>query len=226
MADKTTLKTRGRTINFGAGIYDAVNSILSFGYESKMRAEAIACLNIQPDMRILDAGCGTGTMTLDIARLLREPGYIVGFDAAQKMIDVARRHLAGSGQEHTCRFQAALAETLPFENETFDLYFSSMFFHHLPMDLKVAAMKEAWRVLRPGGVLVTIVIDRPDNILAKTVVYVSYLLLIQKAIKENMDGVLPGIMADTGFTNITLVRKKLGIIAMYRAVKKFVVCSS
>ncbi|MEN6307636.1 MAG: class I SAM-dependent methyltransferase [Anaerohalosphaeraceae bacterium] len=220
VVDKTILKTRGRTINFAAGVYDTVNSILSFGYESKMRAEAIACLDIQPGYRILDAGCGTGRMTLEIAKLLKEPGYIVGIDAAEKMIQVAQSHLAGSGQKMTCRFQAAVAERLPFENESFHLYFSSMFFHHLPMDLKAEAMKEAWRVLRPGGVLVTIDIDRPDNFLAKTVVYAGYLLLIQKAIKENMDGVLPCIMSDAGFIDITQVRKKLGIIAMYRAVKR------
>ena len=213
------LQTAGRTLNYAAGIYDCVINIASLGRSRQIRAEAIDAMDFQPDDRILDLGCGTGAMTLQIADRLSQNGYIEGIDAAGKMIGVADKNLGKTNLSDRCHFRHALAEALPFDDESFDYCFSSMFYHHLPIDLKRRSMAEAWRVLRKGGVFLTIDIDRPGNLLAKLITTCGYRLLRQPAIKENADGILPELIHHTGFTQLELIRRKWNMISILRAVK-------
>jgi ubiquinone/menaquinone biosynthesis C-methylase UbiE len=52
-----------------------------------------------------------------------------------------------------CQFQLGTAEALSLPSEQFDVVVSSLFMHHLPADLRLTALGEMWRVLRPGGTL-------------------------------------------------------------------------
>jgi ubiquinone/menaquinone biosynthesis C-methylase UbiE len=216
---ENNFQTAGRTLDYAAGIYDTVTTIASLGRSTRLRAEAIESMDFHPDNRILDLGCGTGAMTLQIAARLNRSGHIQGIDAAGKMIAVARKNLARTPWADRCHFQQALAEQLPFENESFDYCFSSMFYHHLPMDLKRQSMAEAYRVLRRGGVFLTIDIDRPGNPLMKCIAMAGYLFLLQPAIKENIDGVLCRLIPEAGFDQMELIRRKWDMISMIRAVK-------
>ena len=217
--DTADLVTAGRTLNYAAGIYDVVMNVISFGRIKYMRSKAIDLLDFRPDDKILDLGCGTGAMTILIAQRLNGTGCIVGIDAAANMIRVANKNLKRVRLEGKCSFRAALAETLPFENETFDFCFSSMFYHHLPIELKIASIREAHRVLKPGGTFVSIDVDKPGNIFAKAVVAASYLLLVQPAIRENAEGVLPGLIMKAGFEGLELIQRKWNMISVFHAVK-------
>jgi ubiquinone/menaquinone biosynthesis C-methylase UbiE len=213
------LQTAGRTLDHAAGIYDLVNNIVSFGRCARMRAEAIGSMDFKPEDHILDLGCGTGTMTLQIAERLNDAGRIEGIDAAERMIAVAEKHLRKTDLAGRCHFSHALAEKLPFEDESFDYCFSSMFYHHLPFDLKRQSMSEAYRVLRKGGIFLTIDIDRPGNPLTRFMTTCGYLVLMQRAIKENADGVLPELINQTGFAQLELIKRKWNLISMLRAIK-------
>ena len=116
------------------------------GKQAAYDRQIIALLELEKSDQVLDLGCGTGVLTRRIADRLDAPsgGVSVGIDAAAKLIRVVRKKRASP----TCRFEVAAAKDLPFENASFDAVVSSLFFHHVPLDLKEKAFAEAWRVLR------------------------------------------------------------------------------
>ncbi len=101
--------------------------------------------------RVLDVACGTGALTVAVADRVLPDGAAYGLDANPEMLAVARRK---HGAIHWCEGRA---EYLPFDDATFDAVvsqFGLMFF-----DDRTAALREMWRVLRPGGRLAVAVCD-------------------------------------------------------------------
>jgi ubiquinone/menaquinone biosynthesis C-methylase UbiE len=109
----------------------------------------IAAAGVQPGQRVLDIGCGTGHFAQLLWRTVGPGGLVVGIDASREMVDYPNRTRATAN----CEFQVATAESLPYSAEQFDVVVSSLMLHHLPDDLRVAALEEARRVLRPRGTL-------------------------------------------------------------------------
>lgn len=100
--------------------------------------------------RLLDVGCGPGSITLGLARSVGPDGSVVGIDIQLSQVDMARRAAATSGITNAI-FQEADAKELPFDAASFDLVFSHALFEHLSAPCEVLA--EMARVLRPHGVL-------------------------------------------------------------------------
>jgi len=106
--------------------------------------EVAAAQVLQPEA-ILDIGCGTGRLLRAAAE--RFPGArLEGVDAAEGMVKQAAALLPAGTQIH---FQLATAESLPFEDSSFELVFSTMTFHHWSDQEK--AIGEVKRVLTPRG---------------------------------------------------------------------------
>jgi ubiquinone/menaquinone biosynthesis C-methylase UbiE len=100
---------------------------------------------------VLDVGCGTGTLVLEVAR--RFPvGHVAGIDPGPQQIARARRSAAR--RNLPIEFQIGVIEQLPFPEQTFDVVFSTLMMHHLPVPLKRQGLAEIARVLKPGGRLV------------------------------------------------------------------------
>lgn len=102
---------------------------------------------LQPGFDVLDAGCGQGTITTDIAQAAF-PGRVTGMDATPARLDQGRR-LAEGREILNIGFVAGSACEMPFADHSFDVVFSHGLLEHLHNPGQ--AMKEFHRVLRPGG---------------------------------------------------------------------------
>src|SRR3954447_18401181 len=100
-----------------------------------------------PGTRLLDVGCGPGTITIDLAaRLL--PGEGVGVDPSERVLQDAREAAEAAGAANVT-FQVADAYALPFDDGAFDVVHAHQVLQHLTDP--VAALREMRRVTRPGG---------------------------------------------------------------------------
>lgn len=108
----------------------------------------------------LDIGTGNGLIPLAFCDRLTE-AICVGVDLSQPMLDLAMRRRATSHVANRCTFMQADAKAMRFGDGDFDAVFSNTILHHLPEPKPFLA--EAWRVLRPGGVLLIRDLFRPDT---------------------------------------------------------------
>lgn len=212
-----SVPTRGRTLDHAAFVYDFFEPILLLGKQAEYDSQIVTLLKLKELDRVLDLGCGTGVLTRMIADQLDSGagGISIGIDAAAKMIRVARK----KRQSDTCRFEVAAAEDLPFEDETFDAAVSSLFFHHVPLDLKEKALSEAFRVLVPGGRLVIADMHKPTTWMGALVSHISRWFFLQPQIGENIRGVLPQLIEKAGFQPPKHVSTFFGYIATFTSKK-------
>ena len=98
-------------------------------------------------MSLLDVGCGPGSVTLDLARLV-SPGQVVGCDSAPEALEAARATAAAS-EDTVTRFVVGDALGLPFDDDSFDVVHAHQVLHH--MSDPAQALREMARVARPGG---------------------------------------------------------------------------
>jgi ubiquinone/menaquinone biosynthesis C-methylase UbiE len=102
---------------------------------------------------VLDVGCGQG---IDVVRYARAGARVRGIDLTPRHVELARMHVAALALD--AELVVADAETLPFEDHSFDRVSSNGVLHHTP-DID-AALREIRRVLRPGGEARVLVYNR------------------------------------------------------------------
>ena len=139
-----------------AGTYD--RSLLNYfmfrpSYMAIMEEVARWYAEHHRPFRLLDIGCGTGTLAGWLAAS-PWPISMVGMDFAESMCHEAAAKAARAGATNCARFATGDSEHLPFADGSFDLVTCSNSFHHYPH--QQAVVQEMRRVLRPGGRLVLI----------------------------------------------------------------------
>jgi len=103
---------------------------------------------LRPGLSLLDAGCGPGTITVDLARRLA-PGRVVGIDRSPDVLAQAAAHARDQGV--SIDLQTGDVYALPFPEASFDVVHAHQLLQHL--NDPVRALVEMRRVLRPGGLV-------------------------------------------------------------------------
>jgi ubiquinone/menaquinone biosynthesis C-methylase UbiE len=112
-------------------------------------AAAFLIPRLRPGMRLLDVGCGPGSITRGLAERLA-PGEVVGVDLSKETLEDARGEAAARGLANL-RFEEASVYALPFPDASFDVVYAHQVLQHLRE--REAAVAEMLRTLRPGGLL-------------------------------------------------------------------------
>ena len=142
----------GQLTATAAEIYDEFFVPALFGAWPPRLADAAG---IGSGMRVIDVACGTGILALEAARRAKPDGSVVGIDLNPGMLAVAR------SKDPSIDWREAAAERLPLPDADADAVvsqFGLMFFAD-----QRQAIREMWRVLRPGGHLVVAVWDKVEN---------------------------------------------------------------
>jgi ubiquinone/menaquinone biosynthesis C-methylase UbiE len=114
-----------------------------------LRRRVVDAAGIGARRRLVDVGCGTGTLAILAARLGGSGAHVSGIDPAPRQIARAQAKARRAGLDIDIR--QGVIEDLPFAAASVDTVTSTLMMHHLPDDLKAKGLAEIGRVLKPGG---------------------------------------------------------------------------
>lgn len=154
---------------------------------------------LRPGFRVLDLGCGTGTLLVMAKRT--EPGALLcGVDGDRSAVDMAKRKILR--EKIDAHLQVALAQELPYPDRSFDRVLSSLVLHHLSHRGKLAALGEIARVLAPGGELHLADFGRPANAVARAGFALVRRFEGMENTADNAEGHLEEMMAHAGLAQV------------------------
>ncbi|SRR5258708_6618493 len=179
--------TEGRTIRW-AGRYDLLVFLFTLGQAGRLRSRTADLAQLTPGESVLDVGCGTGDLTLEVSRRVGSTGLVAGIDAAPEMIARARQKAKRRHLE--LDFRVEPVEQLSFADQTFDVVVSSLVFHHLPDGVKQQGLAEIQRVLKPGGRLLLVDFLGP-----------THSLLLHSHMQTTLPDLLP-LLEEAGFLQL------------------------
>lgn len=147
----TATKTQARAGSFYDRIerfYDLTFKLNGYGKSLDQYLERHP-LPVSENARILDAGCGTGTLTLALLRALKSPVKLTAIDLSSSVISTARKYVnKNNPNQQEVRFAQGNVLALPFADESFDLIVTSGVLEYVPLE---EGIRELARVIAPGG---------------------------------------------------------------------------
>jgi ubiquinone/menaquinone biosynthesis C-methylase UbiE len=204
MSQREFLPAAGRDVFLP--LYDPIVSLMGF---DSARRELMSWANIEPDHRVLDIGCGTGTL---LVKLKQQYGaaQVVGLDPDPKAL--RRACIKAARAAVSVQFDQGFANELPYKRESFDHVFSSFVFHHLDKPERENMLKEVLRVLKPGGSLhfVDFILDDASPRLF------DRLFRAHAEMKDNSDERIRDLMIHTGFRNPVKVKEGNMLFGLWR----------
>jgi ubiquinone/menaquinone biosynthesis C-methylase UbiE len=170
---------------------------------NRYRAQLISYAQISPGQRVLDVGCGSGDLLIDIARTV--PGAeLSGLDPDGIALGRAARKATRAGTGVT--LIRGYADHLPFDDASLDHVVSSLAIHHLDDGDKARFAAEARRVLRPGGKITILDFggsgnDHAHGPIGHLTGLIDSLVRKNKQVQPNLDSALPELFRGAGFAD-------------------------
>lgn len=180
--------------------------------------ELVEQADIHPGQRVLEIGCGTGNLAI-LSKRLHPDAEVVGLDPDPKALAHAERKAERA--RLSVRLDHGFAQELPYPDASFDRVLSAFMFHHLGPEEKENMLREARRVLKPGGSLHLLDFEREkahsDGLMAR----VSHRNHRHGRPHVHFGGHVPTLMREAGLADSKevahRVTKVLGRVTYYRA---------
>jgi len=187
--------------------YDSYMRKITLGREHILREMTVGLAQIKSGDYVLEAGCGTGTLTLEAKRKAGPSGKVFGIDIIPGMIDLSRQKAAGAKLDVT--FQLGSIDNIPFPENQFDIVMCSFMIFHMSEMVRHKGINEIYRVLKPQGQLMVLDISLPVNpvyrLLTKT--FLGFML------KHDLKELLP-LMESAGFYGTEIQQAKYRILGL------------
>lgn len=195
------------SFDFLTPCYDLALDLIGFGV--KQREKIVNLLKLKPDDRLLDLGCGTGSL-LVVAKSKYPNVDMAGVDIDSKVLEIAQKKIQKSNLN--IKLIKSSADKLPFTDNSFDVVVSTLVFHHLPTDVKKAALKEIYRILKKDGRFLLADFGKLNGFL-KIIYYLEVLFRIPEAktAKDNVEGKIPEYLKQANFKFKEVLPRNLGI---------------
>lgn len=192
--------------------YDLLTRLFGF---NRVYDRLIGQAELADGQRVLEIGCGTGNLIIR-AKRAHPSVSVVGSDPDPLALRRAQRKAA---RLTGIRFERGYAQRLPYADGEFDRVMSSMMFHHLDGDAKMAAAAEVLRVLRPGGRLH--LVDMGGDMTARDGLS-ARLVLHSPHVAGNLGDAIPRVLRTAGFDCAEIATQKhrfVGRLTYYRATR-------
>ncbi len=185
--------------------------------ERVFKQRVIALAEALPGRRILDIGCGTGTLTLVIKRA-QPDATITVLDVNENILAIARRK-ANRAEAMNIVWQKGTSSDLPYPDGSFDLVFASMMLHHLTVAQKLETFREVRRALKENGLFWIAVFGAPHNAIMRLVALIAANL---EYVKSHFNGLLPQMLESAGLQRVIEIDRftsHFGPLSIYQAQK-------
>jgi ubiquinone/menaquinone biosynthesis C-methylase UbiE len=218
MKDSVMMANSRRTYVPAAGrdsllpLYDLMTKLMG---ADRARRRLLDQAQIRSGHRVLDVGCGTGSLTIQLKRLNPETD-VVGLDPDPKALALAKRKAERAAV--SINFDQGFGDELPYPDRSFDRVLSSLMFHHVPTDEKGKTLRAVRRVLKPGGEFHMLDFEGPEK---GAHGILSRLLHSNQRLKDNSESRVLRFMNEAGFAEPKKVGHRemfFGHIAYYRAI--------
>ena len=172
--------------------------------EVKIKRHLIEIASINADSTVLDFGCGTGTLTI-MAKEIFPGAKVTGIDIDEEILNKAI--YKARKKETDVLLLNYNGTKLPFQNSSFNRVISCLVFHHLDTGTKQNSLTEIFRILNPGGQLHIADFGRSESWVQRTLFNIIRGLDGFKPTDANAKGLLPELIADSGFKNVDIQRR-------------------
>jgi demethylmenaquinone methyltransferase/2-methoxy-6-polyprenyl-1,4-benzoquinol methylase len=183
-----------------AWLYDPIIKILflPFGGEGRFRKALVDFAALKEGEQVLDACCGTGTLTYLLAERVGRTGAVTGIDLSHSSLGVAAKK---AKKVLPLTFRQASCADIPFPEGTFDKIFISFGLHEIAEADRRKSLQEINRVLKSGGSLFILEYHLPQAALTRFTVKAFHRLLEdEEAYRMLLDGTLLPELEQAGFS--------------------------
>jgi ubiquinone/menaquinone biosynthesis C-methylase UbiE len=161
----------------------------------KARRALLGQAALRPGQRVLDVGCGTGTLAI-LIKQVHPDVEVVGIDPDPKALLRAKRKAAR--ERIGIQFDQGFGGDLPYPEASFDRVFSSFMFHHLPADEKGKTLRAVRRRLKSGGELHLLDFEGPED---HAHGFLARLFHSHEQLKDNSESQVVSLMRQAGFAD-------------------------